>query len=387
MKENSKYQLLQCAYYASHCVVFSYAIYYLTIAGLSDRTTGLLVAMACLLSSLSQGATGRLADRSALFSWKKQLQIYAIFEIILSLILFIPKSSSATGAIFALLILFSLLMMPMVNAAGFYYKDAEKKVDFGIARGLGSLSYAITAYIAGKLTVQWGPSMILFLNISASVFLLFVATSMPYTAKVQQPSTKSGDTMPQKNMLQAYPAFFITAIGAMLFVFFNNMVAIYMIRIMERAGGNSGSMGTALAIAACAELPMLFLYSRLAKHVSASKLIVISGFFFSLKGILFISAPSVHAIYAVQLLQSVSFGLLVAAKAHYADTCMTPENKVTGQSVMTMTESLASVLASLTGGLLMGSGGIMLLLWCATGAAIAGTLITGLTCCIKNSKI
>ena len=386
MKENGKYQLLQCSYYASHCVILSYAVYYLTIAGLSDRTIGFLVALTCLLSSLSQGAAGRLADRSALFSWKKQLQIYAVLEIILSIILFLPGGSFATGVIFAILILFSMLMMPMVNAAGFHYKDAEKKVDFGIARGLGSLSYAITAFIAGKLTARWGTSMILFLNILASVFLLAVTTSMPYIAKAQQPSTKTGDTMPRKNMFRAYPVFFITAIGAMLFVFFNNMVTIYMIRVMERVGGDSGSMGTALAIAACAELPMLFLYSRLAKHVSASKLIVISGFFFSLKGILFIIAPSVHAIYAVQLLQSVSFGLLVAAKAHYADTCMAPEDKVTGQSVMTMTESMASVLASLTGGLLMGSGGIMLLLWCATGAAIAGTLITGFTSYGKNRE-
>ena len=385
MKENGKYQLLQCAYYASHCVVLSYAIYYLAIAGLSDRTTGLLVALTCALSSLSQGAAGRLADRSTLFTWKRQLQIYAIIEIILSIILFIPAGSSVKGAIFALLILFSMLMMPMVNAAGFHYKDAEKKVDFGIARGLGSLSYAATAFIAGKLTVHWGASMSLHLNILASIFLLFVVTSMPYMARAQRTSTKTIDSKPRKSMLRTYPAFFITAIGAMLFVFFNNMVAIYMLRVMERVGGDSGSMGTALAIAACAELPMLFLYSRLARHVSAPKLIVISGFFFSLKGILLIASPSVHAIYAVQLLQSVSFGLLVAAKAHYADTCMAEEDKVTGQSVMTMTESMASVLASLTGGLLMGSGGITLLLWCATGAAIAGTLITGLAS-HENSK-
>ncbi|MBO7048617.1 MAG: MFS transporter [Spirochaetia bacterium] len=378
MKENGKYQLLQCSYYASHCVVLSYAVYYLTIAGLSDRAIGFLVALTCLLSSLFQGAAGRLADRSALFSWKKQLQIYAVLEIILSIILFLPGGSSVTGVIFALLILFSMLMMPMVNAAGFHYKDAEKKVDFGIARGLGSLSYAFTAYLAGKLTAHWGPSMILFLNILASVFLLIVATSMPYIANVHKPSTEPAALKSHKSLIRTYPVFFITAIGAMLFVFFNNMVTIYMLRIMERVGGDSGSMGTALAIAACAELPMLFLYSKLARHVSAPKLIVISGFFFSLKGILFIAAPNVQTIYAVQLLQSVSFGLLVAAKAHYADTCMTEEDKVTGQSVMTMTESMASVLASLTGGLLMGSGGIMLLLWCATGAAIVGTLITGL---------
>ena len=389
MKENGKYRLLQCAFYACHCITLSYVTYYLGTAGLSDRSIGVLVALTCALNSIAQGAAGRLADHSALFTWKRQLQLYALLEIILSLILFIPGSSYVKGAVFAFLILFSLLMMPMVNAAAFYYKNAEKPVDFGIARGLGSLSYAVTALIVGKATSWYGAMMIPYLNIAFSVVILFIATSMPFAAAKTKTAKESPDTsmaLPRRSLFRTYPAFFITVIGIMLFIFFNNIVIIYMIRILENVGGDSGSLGVALAIAACAELPMLFLYSRLSKHIGAAKLIAISGLFLSLKGILLIFAPSVHAIYAVQLLQSVSFALLVAAKAHYADICMAEGDKVTGQSVMSMTESLGSVLASLAGGLVLGSRTTTVLLWCATGAAIVGTLITGVTAYEKKRK-
>ncbi len=381
LKENGKYRLLQCAYYASHCIALSYVTYYLGTAGLSDRSIGILVATACGLGSAAQGLAGRIADRNALFHWKRQLQLYALLEIFFSLLLFIPAGFSFSGLLFAFIIFFSLLMLPMVNAAAFCYKDREKPVDFGIARGLGSLSYAVTAFVVGKAAACWGVAMIPSLNILFSTALLLVATSMPFTPAphLQDGGIKNITQLPQKSLFRTYPAFFFAVIGIMLFVFFNNIVTIYMIRILEHVGGDSSSLGTALAIAACAEVPMLFLYSRLARHISASRLIVISGIFFSLKGVLLISAPNVQAIYAVQLLQSVSFGLLAAAKAHYADECMAPEDKVTGQSVMSMTDSLGSVLASLAGGLLMGTGGIMLLLFCATASAAAGTLITGMT--------
>lgn len=392
MKENGKYRLLQCAFYAGHCITLSYVTYYLGTAGLSDRSIGILVAITCALGSFAQGVAGRVADCSFIFHWKRQLQLYSVLEILLSVFLLTNSSPEIRGLVFAFLILFSLMMMPMVNVAAFYYKNADKSVDFGIARGLGSLSYAVTAFIVGKATSWRGAVMIPYLNIAFSAALLFIVTSMPTVTAAQSETTKKNpaDTsaaLPRRSLLRTYPVFFITVIGIMLFVFFNNMVTIYMIRILENVGGDSGNLGVALAIAACAELPMLFLYSRLAKHVGAAKLIAISGFFFSLKGILLILAPNVQTIYAVQLLQSVSFGLLVAAKAHYADICMADGDKVTGQSIMSMTESMGSVLASLAGGLLMGSGGIMLLLWCATGAAIAGTLITGLSHCAKNSKI
>lgn len=381
MKENGKYRLLQSAYYAGQCVTLSYAAYYLGTVGLSDRTIGILVGVTCALGSLFQGFAGRLADKSRFFNWKRQLQIYSILEVIFSLLLFIHSGAVLHGIFFALLIYHSLLMMPMVNAAGFYYTNLGKPVDFGIARGLGSLSFAITSYIAGAMTESWGSIMVPYLNIIISIAMLIIATLMPFAPQaVKKEAVAEKNRHTRKNLLRAYPVFFITVIGVTLFVFFNNMVSIYLIRLIEYKGGGSGDFGIALAIAATAELPVLFLYSRIAKHISASRLIAISGLFFVLRGVLYIVAPNVQVLFAVQLTQSLSFGLLAAAKAHYADTSMAEEDKVTGQAVMAMTESSGSVIASLAGGFLMAGGGIMLLLYVAAGVVIVGTIITGFAC-------
>ena len=343
------------------------------------------MAVTCALGSVFQGVVGRLADQSRIFHWKRQLQIYSILEIIFSLLLLVNSGKVLCGIFYALLTYHSLLMMPMVNAASFYYTNLGKPVDFGIARGLGSLSFAVTSFIVGKMTASWGSVMVPYLNIVVSLAMYVITTTMPFIPvsgekKADMPTARK----PHKNLLRTYPVFFITVIGVTLLVFFNNVMSFYIIRLIEYKGGGSGDLGIALAIAATTELPVMFMYSRIARRISSARLIMISGFFFILRGILYIVAPNVQALFFVQLTQSVSFGLLAAAKSYYANNCMADEDKVTGQAVMTMTESIGSVIASLAGGLLIAGGGIMLVLWCITGAAVLGTLITGLTAMQKQ---
>ena len=95
-----------------------------------------------------------------------------------------------------------------------------------------------------------------------------------------------------------------------------------------------------------------------------------------IRGILYLFAGSVVMIYLIQLLQSVTFGLMVAAKATYADECMAPEDKTTGQSLMSFTDAFGAVVGTVIGGLLMNLGGVRLLLWGGVLIAAAGTAIT-----------
>ena len=178
MRENGKYRLLQSAYYAGQSLTLSYAAYYLGTAGFSDRTIGIIMAVTCALGSVFQGVVGRIADRSRIFHWKRQLQIYSLLEIIFSLLLLVNSGKVLCGFFYALLTYHSLLMMPMVNAASFYYTNLGKPVDFGIARGLGSLSFAVTSFIVGKMTASWGSVMVPYLNIVVSLAMYVITTTM-----------------------------------------------------------------------------------------------------------------------------------------------------------------------------------------------------------------
>ena len=130
--------------------------------------------------------------------------------------------------------------------------------------------------------------------------------------------------------------------------------------MVENVGGSNDALGLALAIAAVCELPVLFFYDDFVKKYRIPTLLLISiaCFFYMVRGILYLFATSLILIYAIQILQSLSFALLLASKTHFADEGVGEEDKATGQSIMSMTEAVAMVLGSAVGGWAISLGGV-----------------------------
>jgi PPP family 3-phenylpropionic acid transporter len=155
------------------------------------------------------------------------------------------------------------------------------------------------------------------------------------------------------------------------------MVNSFLIRIVENVGGNSQSLGLALAIAAICEIPVLFLYDSFIKRfkIPTVLLIFIACLFFVLRGIFYLFATNLILIYIIQILQSLSFALLIASKTHFAHEGVSDEYKATGQSIMSMTEAIAMVMGSMIGGWAITIGGLNIMFIIGIGFATFGSLI------------
>ena len=181
----------------------------------------------------------------------------------------------------------------------------------------------------------------------------------------------------RKAFIGKYPLFITMAVAMGMVLVLHNLVNTYFVDIIENVGGDVADLGRVLGICAVAEIPVMVLYSRFTKKtgVSAEMLIVAACGFFAARGLLYSIAKSIGAVYAVSLLQSVSYGLLTAAKASYAYETMEPEDATLGQSVMTMTDVFGSVVGSLVGGALISAGGIRLTLGFGWAVALLGTFV------------
>lgn len=370
---------MMCAFYGVFCCAFSYVTYCLGAAGYSDKRIGFIVAAACLAASIMQPVAGRLADHYPAFIWKKQVIFYALVEFSAAVLAILLKETALVGFLYGAMLFLALVMMPMVNSAGFYYSSRGIEVTFGIARGCGSMSCAAVSFVLGLITVKFGPVMVPIVNALLVLLVFVIALSMPVYAaeekaeKVAEKAVSGGDN---RSFITKYPVFILMVAGMLLFLFFHNMVQTYFIRMLENVGGNSKDLGIAVAIAAAIELPMLFYFDKLQKKIAAKWLLVVAGAAFTLKGVLFMICTNVIGIYAVQLLQVFSFALFAGAGVYYSNSMMAEEDKVTGQALVSMTEALSSVAGSFVGGILMDSGGIMTLLQFATSAAVMGTLVS-----------
>lgn len=384
MKIEKRCMFLLGSFYAMNCVMVSYSTYYLGIIGLKNRTIGLLISMACLAGAFLQVIAGRVADKNPKWYWKNQLVLYTISILILMLSLVFFKNKGLIGIIYGIIILLILVIMPMAHTACFYYSSRGENVNFGVVRSVGSLTFAAASFAVGKMTASMGSNVVPIAGMVIGGCFLITVIFMPQIKNDPlsddgQSSTSDITTGKSSGFVRRYPVFIVMALAMTLVLILHNMINTYLIRVVEKVGGDSSNLGIALGIAAIVELPVFIFYSRIErkKEKSATAFIIIACAFFFIRGVLFLFARNVFMIYIVQLLQSLSYALLTVSKASYANMVVSREDETTGQSVMTVTDAMGSVGGSLLGGVLVDQGGVDLMLMSGTIMALLGTIVAG----------
>ena len=158
---------------------------------------------------------------------------------------------------------------------------------------------------------------------------------------------------------------------------FHNGTNTYLLPILERVGGDTRALGTAFAISAITEIPVEIFIEKILKKISSDKLLLISGFGFFFKGIMYLMAGNVAVIYLSQLLEIVSYALYSGAAPYYADERIAPGYLSSAQAMMTSCTMVGAVLGNLTSGWIYDGFGLSSMILLCIGYAAAGTVIIG----------
>lgn len=381
MNINRRYGLLQALYWMIVCTSSGYISYYLTSIGYSAGEVGSLIAAFGVGSAVIQPVLGRIADKSRRFGWKHLLLILAAGCELAFLLLTFCSWKAAAGLLFGFAVLLINCMAPLVNSANYYYVKRGSYIDFGVARGMGSLSYGLISIVMGQITVRTGPQSVIFVSMAVVAVLLLAISRMPLVhggedrtdASFQEAGDRAETSGKKHGFFRKYPAFSMMLLGSICMLTFHQLTSTYMIQMLRRVGGDSGNLGTTMAIAAVLELPVMFGFTRIAKKIPSAWLLVISAVSFTGKGILYYMSGSIGMIYFAQILQITSYAIYAPAVVRFSDECMAEEDKVTGQAYMSMTSAVASVIGNLSGGWIIDHLGIGSMLLMGIGFAAAGT--------------
>jgi len=132
---------------------------------------------------------------------------------------------------------------------------------------------------------------------------------------------------------------------------------------------------TPLFIATLAEMPVLVYFDRVRKYIPVTRLLKLAGCSFLLKSVLLLMAPSVTAIYWIQLLQATSYGFLSPTQLYYANSKVAQADMVKGQAFITAAYTLGCAIGNFTGGQLLDLFNVRILLWAGVAMAAAGTAV------------
>jgi len=394
-----KFAFLQGSYWMSFCAVYNFATVYLLSKSFSSKEVGVMLAAINIFAAVLQPLVANFADLTQKISLKNLVAL--IVMIILFIAFILPAASNlllATGILFFLICTLMVTIQPLINSMGMEYIGRGIPVDFGIARSMGSLSYAVTSFVLGNLIEKNGTSILPYSYIIIFALILIFAytyklpktipTPFPHEEKTLSAYTESIEVVEMitdtgatgfSAYFRKYRKFVYYLIGLVFLFTCFNLINIYMIKIIENVGGNKADLGTAIALAALLELPVMFFFTKLLKRFNNTTLLKISVVVLSLKAIATLFAKSIGMIYFAQAFQLLSYAIFIPASIHYVSQIMDMKDRIKGQAFTSVTMTLGGVTGSLLGGWLLSATSIYNMLLLGTILSLIGSVIAYLS--------
>lgn len=356
---------LTAIFYVIQVSVLGFTVYYLNENGYTALEVGTLLATFGIIAAIIQPLLGYLADKNKKFDFKYILTCTGFLAIALFIALFLfDKNKVIIGLLFGIIFVLTNSMSPFVNSSCFYYTNKGISVDYGKARGFGSFSFAVASYILGIYTKTFGTKAISFNGIIFAIVFLLIILFIPRINGDDENKEKNVSVKTSNlniiELIKKYPSFFLIVLATIFAMCFQNADCGYLINIIEDLGGDSSELGTANAIAAMVEIPIMFLITKIMKKIKVKQLIAIACLLYMVRGIVF-HIPSLKAIYFAQVLQMFSYAILIPSTVYLSDEVMHEEDKNKGQTFIGMAITIGLILGSFVGGELVSMGGTDLL--------------------------
>lgn len=348
-----KYSLLQGLYWGLFGITISFVNSYLYGLGLDTDLIGISISLATALAALCQMVLGKKLNSSKNINWNNILKVLLNIRLGANLILMTTSDKTISLIMFGIAVFCLQAMLPFVNLASFDYEKEGIELNFGLARGFGSLFFAGIVYVLGSLVAQRGIYTILLAGLIVGILMFMVLLSMPASKKEGKIAESSYASKGLVYFYRRYPSFMVMQVAFILIMAFHNNVNAFLLQVINRAGGGNKELGVALFIAALCELPIMFFYFKIREKLSSEKLLQICSVFFIIKGLIFFLAKSIGGVYLAQFLQLLTFAIFISASVYYAKDKLDAEDQAQGQTLVGASSTIGSVVGSLSGGFLI----------------------------------
>ena len=348
------YVALQLFYMAEVCTVSGFAVFFLSSRGLSNTAAGAVVALARLLSILAVKSISQKLDTDKTLLKKLFPLAAALLLLLHAALAFTASSALTTFAVFAAA---SLLSALCASLSVILYTDlvfGGVEIEYGFSRGLGSFSYTVVSYFAGRLAAAYSPELIPIIGIvAASGFLCavaFICADMrPEQTGPASPDRADGKLLQYIRGRKGLGLFFAGILLIYMAYISGNSYAINMIRSI---GGSAGELGIYNALGALFEIPFMMIFSK--ASIKNSKLLLrISLLLMTCKVLVLALSQNLVWIYAAAFLQGASFGLYTPSIVNFIKNSTSYAHSAKGQSVASIASSLGGVCGMLISGRLL----------------------------------
>jgi len=175
-----RYGALQALYYFGTCALGGFAAIFLGYKGLSNSLIGVATGASCILSVVLMPAISMLLERKPGLGIPRVVRSLTLGSVVCYVVLALaPLPTYAVIVLFAIANAMSLAIAPFLSQLAMGFNRIGMPINFGLARGMGSVSYAVGAVGLSRLVELSSPGVLAGLFVLSGVVLLAVLASMP----------------------------------------------------------------------------------------------------------------------------------------------------------------------------------------------------------------
>lgn len=339
-KENICFFCISFFVWSTMSLYSGFMMAFLTSKGYSALEAGVINCIGCVVSICFEPLVGYITD--TFLSMKKYLVLTCLGAIATTCLLPLLADSFPLAVLSAFIyFLFSTPISHLMDTWVVTLRDERPYIDYGKTRFGGSLGYAIMAAAAGWLISLFSSYMVLYISAMMTLGLVIVfmipIPDIPCKNAGKRKEETHSDTLPFQKALKVllhnktYLLFLFSALGFNIALRPFSMNAAY--KVME-LGGTDSDLGIALAVAAVAECPLLFVISHFTKRYKLSWLYLVCIGATVIRGLMFGLAPNFTVFLISQLLHAVSNGTYIVVCLEIVRAVVPEKVRATGITLM-----------------------------------------------------
>lgn len=393
-----QYTLINILYFAAFCTIHAYAGVFLLDKGFTNTQVGLALAAANILSVAGQPFVAGIVDKNK--TTNRFIVMFSSFLLLAGsvLLLFVRSGAVVIFTVFVLMYTIQFVYQPMMIAMNFEYSKAGCRINFGLARGMGSAGFAVTSVFLGRAVESFGTDVILYVTIAAMAAMVAVVYFFKKPKKTDEGedvvSVTAGDGSFEGKrdtgiiaFVKTYPSFVLFLLGVACCFFAHNMINDFMIQIIRSLGGNETQMGYATFLQAILELPVMAVMGYILAKVKDRYVLVFSGAAFLVKTLILLFAQGMPALYVSQSFQLFAYAVFIPTAAYFAERVMKERDKVKGQAYVNSAITLGGVFSNLICGKILDVSGVKAMLTTGVAVCTAGMIIIAVAVLFKKKTV
>lgn len=368
------------AFFAGFSLMRSFISVFLADRGFSYTQIGIISFFYMLSSAAIQPFIAPFLDRFPKLTLRRFMQVCCLVTLLTcGLLMIVPRKLGFYLPVYVVNAFSQISMTSVLNALCLQYINRGVSLDLGIARGTGSVCYALMTSLLGTMIARWGSSITLpgncLIQLGEIALLGFLPEPSLYGSETE---TAAEETEPSDRLgvfLRGNKIFSVFLISNIFIFFAHSLQNVYMPAIAEQFDAGTETVGLILGLAAILEIIPMALYQPLSRKISPLIILCFAGIGFSLKILCATLAKSVSMLAVSASMQLIAYASFAIPSTFFANQITAPRNHVLAQCLLIMSNEIGFTLCGLIGGVVLDYGNIRQMLWAATGISFIGTAL------------